>query len=301
MSDWDIDDYSLDAWVHDLETVVEANGLDRFPLFGISQGGPIAITYAAKHPEKVSHLILHGSYARGRLHRRPDAEQLREIEMFNELIALGWGKSNPAFRQVFTSLFMPEASLEQMQWFNDLQRVSTSPENAVKIRKTFSTIDVTELVPKINIPTLILHSRNDAIVSFQEGRHLATLIPGARFVPLESSNHILLEDEPAWGQFLAEINQFLGLADIEDTIATAVTELNQPAFKDLTLREREILELLAQGHRNSEIAQKLFLAPKTVRNYISNIFSKLGVHSRGEAIVLAREAGFGRGSSQPPT
>lgn len=163
LSDWEIEDFSLAALVRDLEAVVDAAGLDRFPLLGISQSGPIAIAYTAQHPEKVTRLILHGAYARGRLQRRPSANQLREIEVLNELIALGWGKSNPAFRQVFTTMFMPEASPEQMHWFNDLQRVSASPENAIRIRKSFSAMDVTDLAPKIKVPTLILHPQNDAV------------------------------------------------------------------------------------------------------------------------------------------
>lgn len=292
LSDWDIDDFSLDAWVRDLEAVVDAAGLDRFPLLGISQGGPIAITYAARHPEKVTHLILHGTYALGRLRRQPSADQLREIEVFNELIALGWGKSNPAFRQVFTNMFMPEASGEQLHWFNELQRVSSTPENAVRIRKTFASIDVTDLASKIEIPTLIFHPKNDAIVPFEQGRFMATLIPGSRFVPLESNNHILLADEPAWAQFLEEVYDFLGVAS-----GPADTKVDLPDYADLTLREREVLELLARGYRNQDIAQELVLTPKTVRNYISIIFGKLGVHSRGEAIVRAREAGFGRDST----
>ena len=292
LSDWDIDDFSLDAWVQDLEAVVEASGLDRFPLLGLSQGGPIAIAYAVRHPEKVSHLILHGTYVLGRLRRQPSEEQLREIEVFNELISLGWGKSNPAFRQVFATMFMPEASGEQLHWFNELQRVSSTPENAVKIRRTFSTIDVSDLAPKLDVPTLILHCKNDAVIPFEQGRFLATLIPGSRFVPLESNNHILLADEPAWAQFLEEVYDFLGVAG-----GPAEAKRGLPDYADFTPREREVLELLARGYRNQDIAQALVLTPKTVRNYISIIFSKLGVHSRGEAIVRAREAGFGSTST----
>jgi pimeloyl-ACP methyl ester carboxylesterase/DNA-binding CsgD family transcriptional regulator len=297
LSDWDIDDFSLDAWVRDLEAVVDAAGLDRFPLIGISQGGPIAITYAARHPDKVTHLILYGTYARGRLVRQPSEQQVREIEMLYEMILLGWGKSNPAFRQAFTTMFMPEATSEQMHWFNDLQRVSATPENAVKIRKTTSSIDVRDLSLKITIPTLILHPKNDAVIPFEEGRLLATLMPGSRFVPLESSNHILLADEPAWGEFLEEIGHFLGESGEPAGLVEGETRPKPTGYEILTLREREVLELLAQGYRNQEIAQELVLTPKTIRNYISIIFAKLGVSSRGEAIVKAREAGFGRDPS----
>lgn len=292
LSDWEVEDFSLDAWVRDLEAVVEAAGLERFALLGLSQGGPIAITYAARHPDKVTHLILHGTYARGRLHREPDENQLRELEMFYELIRIGWGKPNPAFRQVFTTMFMPEASADQMNWFNDLQRISTTPEIAIRIRETFAALDVSDLAPAINIPTLILHSKDDAVVPFQEGRNLATLIPGSRFVPLESSNHILLEDEPAWRHFLSEVESFLGLSPTE-VAASEDLEPQYPHYADLTIREREVLELLARGYRNQEIAAELVLTPKTVRNYVSIILGKLAANSRGEAIVRARGAGFG--------
>ena len=291
LSDWDVDEFSLEAWVSDLEAVVEAAGVDRFALLGISQGGPIAITYAVRHPENVTHLILHGSYARGRRHRNPNADQNREIEVFQELIALGWGKSNPAFRQVFTTMFMPDATVEQMQWFNELQRVSASPENAVRIRSQFSTINVSSIAPLIKIPTLIFHPKNDAVVPFQEGRLLATLIPKSKFVPLESNNHILLADEPAWEKFLEEVALFLGDPGPEDA---GEAEREETAAGDFTLREREVLNLLAQGFSNQDIARELVLTPKTVRNYISLLYNKLGVHSRGEAVVRAREFGFGK-------
>lgn len=301
LSDWNLAGLSFDALVEDLEAVVSDAGLDRFPLLGISQGGSVAIAYAVRHPQKVSHLILHGAYARGRLQRSANAERLQELQMLNDLVRLGWGKSNPAFRQVFTTLFMPEATADQMHWFNDLQRVSASPENALKLRETFSQIDVTDLAAQLTVPTLVFHSREDAVVSFAEGRLLATLIPGARFIPLESKNHILLEDEPAWPHFLSELHHFLGVPDeaapAEQEQTGRQMTSQATGYPDLTLREREVLKLLAQGYRNADIAQKLVLSPKTVRNYISIIFGKLQVTSRGEAIVRAREAGFGKGSN----
>lgn len=301
LSDWNVDAFSLEAWVDDLEAVVSNLGLDRFPLLGLSRGGPIAIAYAVRHPDKVSHLILCGSYARGWQSRELSPAQREELNMLYDLIRLGWGKSNPAFRQVFTSMFMPEATAEQMHWFNDLQRVSTSPGNAVKMRQASGRLDVIDLAQQLQVPSLILHARGDAVVPFAEGRLLATLLPGARFVPLDGVNHILLEDEPAWSHFLREVYDFLGLPDVElpepeaepDEMAQSEPPLPVgPAA--LTLREREVLDLMARGYRNNEIAQELVLSPKTVRNYISIIFGKLEVTSRGEAIVRAREAGFGR-------
>lgn len=207
LSDWDVVDFHFDAWVRDLETVIDAVALDRFALLGISQGGAVAIDYAIKHPEKVSHLILYGAFSTGQnihLLQKPE-----DAEMFTQLIRLGWGQDNPAFRQLFTSFFIPEGTLEQFRWFNDLQRASSSPENAVKFFKEFLEINVYERATQIRVPTLVLHAQEDASIPFKEGRLLATLIPHAKFVPLNSKNHILLETEPAWQRFLHEVQAFL--------------------------------------------------------------------------------------------
>ncbi|MBK9713118.1 MAG: alpha/beta fold hydrolase [Kouleothrix sp.] len=207
LSDWNVDDFSLDAWVRDLELVVDSLGLERFPLLGMSQGGPVAIAYAVRHPERVSHLILYGSYVQGRMKRTPSERE--EAELYLKLAGLGWGKEVAAFRKVFAATFIPEGTAEQMQWFDDLQRVSTSPENAVRFLQAFYQIDVSDLARQVTAPTLVLHARADARVPFDTGRQLAALIPGARFVSLDSRNHILLEHEPAWGQFLSEVRRFL--------------------------------------------------------------------------------------------
>jgi pimeloyl-ACP methyl ester carboxylesterase len=211
LSEWVVDEFSLDAWVRDLEAVVDALELERFPLLGISQGGPIAIAYAARHPERVSGLILYGSYARGRSHRNLSDREREERELMLRMITVGWGQDHAAFRQVFTSLFIPDCTPEQAHWFNELQRVSATPENAARIVGAFDSLDVCPLAPRLDTPTLVLHGRGDLRVPFEEGQLLASLIPGARFVPLESRNHILLESEPAWPQFLREIRAFLGV------------------------------------------------------------------------------------------
>jgi len=208
LSDWDVDQISFDSWLRELEAVVAAARLDRFPLLGISQGGAIAIAYAVLYPERVTHLILYGAYARGKFKRDP-SEQGKEELALAQLVKLGWGKDNPAFRQVFTTLFIPEGTAEQHKWFNDLQRVSMSPDNAAKFIQALGEIDVEELLPQVRVPTLVLHAENDARVSFNEGRLLASQIPDAIFVPLSGNNHILLEDEPAWPQFLAAVRDFL--------------------------------------------------------------------------------------------
>jgi pimeloyl-ACP methyl ester carboxylesterase len=209
LSDWEVTNMSFEAWVRDLEAVVEAAGLERFPLLGISQGGGIAIAYAIRYPEKVSQLILYGSYARGRLKRDPTPEQIEEINVFNQLIRLGWGKDHSAFRQVFSTLFLPEGTVEQIQAFNELQRITSTPENAARIVQEFNTIDVRELAAQVRVPTLVMHARGDLRIPIEEGQLLASLIPGARFVTLESNNHILLESEPAWRRFLFEVENFL--------------------------------------------------------------------------------------------
>jgi class 3 adenylate cyclase/pimeloyl-ACP methyl ester carboxylesterase len=213
LSDWDVEIISFETWVHDLETVVDAIGLKRFILLGISQGGATAIAYTVRHPEKVSHLILYGAHARGWAKMGLPQNRIEALQSLAKLTEIGWGRDNPAYRQIFTSMIMPEATTEHMRSFNDLQRMSTSPEIAAKFWIEFGNIDVLELLPRVTVPTLVLHSRYDAMATFKAGRQLAASIPGARFVPLESKNHILMENEPAWQQFVAEIHRFVGVKD----------------------------------------------------------------------------------------
>ena len=207
LSDWNVGDFSLDACVGDLEAVIDAVGLERFALLGVSQGSRVAVAYAARHPERVSHLVLYGGSARGWKHRRPGAREARAG--LQALIREGWGRDTPAFRQVFTTLFMPGASPEQAAWFNELQRVSTSAENALRLTEAAGSVDVTDQLAGVRAPTLVLHATQDAMVNVEEARLLAAGIPGARFVALPSPNHLLLDDEPAFARFLREIRDFL--------------------------------------------------------------------------------------------
>lgn len=209
LSDWNAEQYSFEAFVQDMESVIDAVGLERFPILGISQGGPVAIAYAVRHPEKVSHLILYGSYARGWAKRGLPSEAMERMLAQKTLIKLGWGQDNPAFRQLWTTLYIPDATPEQWQWFNDLHRVSTSPDNAIRLLDELGKIDVVDLLSQVKVPTLVLHCRDDVVVPFENGRLLAAKIPGARFVPLEGRNHILLEHEPAWPKFVKEVRRFL--------------------------------------------------------------------------------------------
>jgi pimeloyl-ACP methyl ester carboxylesterase/DNA-binding winged helix-turn-helix (wHTH) protein len=209
LSDRDAADLSFDAWVADLETVVDAMGLERFPLIGISQGCAVAIAYAVRHPERVSRLVLYGGFARGVIAKAKTPEQLEEVTMVTRNIPLGWGQDNPAFRLFFAARFLPEGTPEQMRWFSDLQRITTSPKTGARLLDTAATLDVSALAPLVRAPTLVLHVRGDGVATFGEGRRLAALIPGARFVPLEGRNHVLLEGEPAWAQFIEEVRSFL--------------------------------------------------------------------------------------------
>jgi pimeloyl-ACP methyl ester carboxylesterase/DNA-binding CsgD family transcriptional regulator len=282
LSDWNVADLSFDAWLRDLEAIVDTLELERFPLLGISQGASIAIAYAAKHPDRVSHLILHGGYARGRLKREVNQSLFDEAEMMAKLAELGWGQDNPAFRQFFTTQFIPDGTPEQHRWFNELERISTSPKNAARFMREFNDIDVTDLLAKVRCPTIVLHATRDARVPFAEGRTLAGRISDAHFVPLESGNHLTLEHEQAWSRWVAEVRNFLASASNEDAI-----------FATLTPRERELTELIAQGRDNAQAAATLGLSEKTIRNHITSIFAKLEVENRAQAIVLARKSGFG--------
>lgn len=209
LSDWDVDDISLETFVSDLETVVDAIGLEKFPLLGISQGCAVSILYAVRHPERVTRLVLYGGYARGR-RRRGEPSEIAQADALLTLIREGWGQENPAYRQIFTSRFIPDATPEQARWFNELQRITTTPENAARIRSTLDDFDVTGLLSQVRVPTLVLHCRNDAVQPFEEGRRMAAGISGSRFVALEGDNHLILEHEPAWARFLDEATRFLG-------------------------------------------------------------------------------------------
>ena len=287
LSDWNAADLSFEGCVRDLEAVVDAAGLEHFALFGMSQGGAAAIGYAARHPERVTHLALCGAFTRGRAVWARTPGEVEENEMMIRLAEAGWERENPAFRQMFASQFLPDGSAEQHRSFTDLMRITTSANNAGRLLREFAVIDIRELARSVKCPTLVLHAREDGRIPFDEGRLVASLIADARFVPLESRNHILLETEPAWAQLTAELRMFL----------PAATAAEEGAFGQLSSREREVLALIAEGLDNHQIAGRLFLSEKTVRNHINSIFGKLDVHSRGQAIVRARDAGFGQAAA----
>jgi pimeloyl-ACP methyl ester carboxylesterase/DNA-binding CsgD family transcriptional regulator len=282
MTDWNVGDLSFARWVEDLEAVVDVAGpRDPFALLGISQGAATCIAYAVRHPERVSKLILYGAYARGTF-RRGDPDKERLYRALIDMTRLGWGKDNPAFRQVFTSRFIPGATDEQVGWFNELCRKTTSPEIAARLLETRATIDVVDLLGQVQAPTLVLHSRDDDVIPIAEGHILAAAIPGAQFVELDSKNHILLGNEPAWERFCNEVLDFMDQK----------REGEDPAFASLSPREREVLALITEGLGNAEIAARLSISEKTVRNHVSNLFDKLGVWTRAQAMVFAHDHGF---------
>jgi pimeloyl-ACP methyl ester carboxylesterase/DNA-binding CsgD family transcriptional regulator len=284
MTDWNVGDISFDRWVEDLETVIAAANIDEpTTLLGISQGAATCIAYSIKHPEKVSRMILYGGYARGLAHYA-DCERKQLYQAMIELTRLKWGDENPTFRQVFTSRFIPDGTDEQIGWFNELCKKTTNAENAAKLLEARADVDVRGLLEKVSVPTLVLHSRDDAVIPVSVGHELAAGIPGAEFVELDSKNHVLLEHEPAWDRFCAAVLDFMDIGN----------EKTDDVFSELTPRELEVLTLLTEGLSNANIAERLSINEKTVRNHISNLFDKLGVWSRSQAIVFAHDHNFPR-------
>ena len=287
LSDWQVPDLSLTGWIDDLESVIDASGAKGpVALFGISQGAATCIAYAVRHPERVSRMVLYGGYARGYRHRA-NAEKVREFEVVRDAIRIGWGKENPAFRQLFTSRFLPEGTAEQLASFNELCRRTTTGEVAAKIMDMRADVNVVDLLDQVRVPTLVIHANEDGVVPFSEGRLMAGKIPGAQFVELSSKNHVLLESEPAWPRFQDAVLDFFGLAESS----------RADPFAALSPREREILALITEGLSNAEIGARLTIAEKTVRNHVSSVYDKLGVWSRAQAMVFARDHGFSASSA----
>ena len=284
LTDWEVADLSVARWADDLERVVEASKLtEPFVLLGVSQGAAACVTYSVRHPERVARMILYGGYAMGWEHRM-DSEGLRHFRAVIELTRTGWGKDNPVFRQLFTGLFIPGGTPEQLGWFNELCRRTTTPETATRLLKARASVNIRSLLSQVRVPTLVVHALHDEVVPFTNGKLLAAEIPNAEFVQLDSRNHILLAHEPAWARFKEVVLEFTGRAreaGVEDTVFGALSE-----------REREILAALVAGRSNSEIGSTLFISEKTVRNSLTRIFEKLGVRTRTQAAVLARDRGF---------
>jgi pimeloyl-ACP methyl ester carboxylesterase/DNA-binding CsgD family transcriptional regulator len=282
MSDWRAGTLSLGQWTADLEAVIDA-AQPSYPLtlLGISQGAAACIQYAVRHPERVARMILYGGYVHGAFKRSiPNAATAYRAMI--DLARVAWSENNPTFRQVFTSRFLPGGTPEQLKWFNDLCVKSTAGDVAARLFEARAVLDVSELLPQVQVPTLVVHARDDEVVQLCEGHLLASGIAGAEFVELDSRNHILLEHEPAWNRFCQAVLSFMNPDADSDT----------DLFAALSAREREVLALIADGLSNTQIADRLQIGEKTVRNHASNLFDKLGVRSRAQAIVFAREHGF---------
>lgn len=285
LSDRDMSDFSFEAFVKDLEAVVEAAEHQRFALYGGTQGGAIAIEYAARHPERVTHLVLFNAYARGWLKRGLPQSFNEENEARLKLIELGWDRDEPYYRQMMASAHIAQgASMDELKALGEIARHAMSARSLIEIIRTMFNVDVRTSAAGIKCPTLVMHARAAPRVPFEEGRLLASLIPGARLVTLETANNILLEREPAFSRFLAELREFLPRSQAAQ---------NRDCFRNLTNREADILVRIAQGLDNSQIAAHLGLSEKTVRNYVTQIFDKLGVENRSQAIVLALDGGLG--------
>jgi pimeloyl-ACP methyl ester carboxylesterase/DNA-binding CsgD family transcriptional regulator len=264
---------TLETFVADLETVVHAAGLERFALLGVSGGGPTAIAYAVEHPEAVTRLVLYGAYVRGR-HRRGAAEEEKSRLMI-DLTRAGWGGAVPAFRRVFSATYIPGAGEEQKRWYDELQQASSTGAMAARLWASRTDIDVSDAARRITQPALVLHARNDRAVPYEEGRSLASLLPDARFVTLESENHILQEDEPAWPEFVSQVRAFLG----GDEPAADIGELSA--------RECEVLELVSAGLSNEQIGERLFLSTRTVERHLSNVYAKLRLSGKSARAAAA--------------
>lgn len=282
LSDWGVENHSLEARVADLEAVVESAGHQRFALMGMAQGGPVTLVYATRHPERVTRLLFYGSYAAAM--RDPSLEEFELGEAFDAMIKVGWARPDSAFRRVFTSLMIPDATETQMRWLDDLQRVSTSAETASTARRQRNAENCVDLLDRITVPTLVLHSRGDRMNPFDESRFLAAHIPQARLVPLESNNHIVLADEPAWAVLRHEVATFL-----EADRGMPVRPARADAARLLSARELEVLRLAADGHDNDAIARELTLSVRTVERHLHNLYAKLGVQGKAaRAAAVAR-------------
>jgi pimeloyl-ACP methyl ester carboxylesterase/DNA-binding CsgD family transcriptional regulator len=283
LSDRDVSDFSLDRLAEDLAAVVAAARLDRFIFMSTAGNADAGIKYAVSYPDRVDRLVLYACHTRGNLIRPQTAEDVETRETRLKVYELGWPNFKTPFGQFLTAALSPDAPPEYYRSW-EMLRETTTPENAGQLIRSYWHVDLRELLPRIHCPSLVLHAREDPVIPFAEGRLGASLLPNAAFVPLDSRNHILHEGEPAWRQFVQALDDFL----------PAAPTAGASSIDDLTAREREVLEIIAQGRDNSEIAALLRISQKTVRNHVSIILGKLGIRSRAKAIVLARDAGLGR-------
>lgn len=272
MSDRTPGDLDVDTWTGDVETVVAAARAEPpFVMLGVSQGAAIALSYAARHPDHVSRLILYGGYARG-MFRRGDPVKADFYRAIVDVFRMGWDEDNPAFQEVFTSRFIPDAGPEERRWFNELCRRTVTPEVGAALLSARADIDVTPLLARVTAPVLVIQARDEAINPLEESRLLAQRLPNAELALIPGRNHILQSDEPGWSAFQSLVRGFCGLTD-------------RASPSGLTDRERDVLRLICAAKSNKEIARELGVSEKTVRNHATHVFAKLGVSTRQQAIL----------------
>ena len=279
LSDREVTDHSLEKRVADLEAVADHAGLERFALLAMAQAGPVALEYADRHPDRLTRLMLYGSYAGAMQNATPEEVELDDA--FQALIKVGWERPTPEFRRVFTTLMIPDASEEQMSWVDELQRMAATADTAMLARSQRRQADARHVLQRLDLPTLVLHSRGDRMNSFDESRYLAAHIPGARLVALESKNHIVLEDEPAWPTLLREVTEFVA----PDRAGHSRPAAESDELAVLSAREIEVLRLAAEGQDNDGIAAALHLSVRTVERHLQNIYAKLGLQGRSARIA----------------
>jgi pimeloyl-ACP methyl ester carboxylesterase/DNA-binding CsgD family transcriptional regulator len=284
---------SFAGWMQDVEAVADAAGFERFDMLAVCWGSPIAIEYAARHPERVQRAVLYGGYAQGRLRGALSMPQ-KDADVLLDMTRIGWGQPNHAFCKIWGSVFQPSATVAHYQSWCEQQIYATSPEIAAELLNIGWHADVVDSARKMKCPTLALHVDRDAVIPIEVGRELAALIPDCRFVQLEGENHMPLATEPAWMRIVEEIDDFLKPAAIKHDGQAAL------ALDELTTRERDVLDAIAQGLDNGEIATTLGMSEKTVRNHVTRVLDKIGVEHRYQAIVRAREAGLGLKPARAP-
>jgi pimeloyl-ACP methyl ester carboxylesterase/DNA-binding CsgD family transcriptional regulator len=286
LSQTDVGSFTFDDWVADLEAVVDRLELQSFPLFGMSQGAAVAAEYAIRHPERVTQLILYAPLVTGWRNRASEGAQ--QWQLMEQLVLTGWGEDNMAFPSMFAHLFVPQSPPETRQWYAELQRKMASKEVASRFMGVLAELSMFKRLKQVRVPTLVIQIARDQVVDPSSAPGIASEIPGSQFVSIDSSNHILVEDEPGWQEFKNVFTRHVpGSATPARRDAAAIQSIGQ-----LSKREQNILAEIAKGLNNREIAAGLFISEKTVRNHITSIFDKLGVSSRAQAIVMAKEAGL---------
>lgn len=291
LSDWDAPDLSFEAWVEDLERVVDAAGFERFALLGMLQGAPVAIAYAHRHPERVSHLVIFGGYMLGSAHRQLTDLERQHDETVRSLLRVGWESDNPVYRHFFTSNLIPDGDEALLRSYDELLRHTTSAENAARFEEADWKVDVAPMAPQVRVPTLVLHVDGDRVVSVESGRSIAAAIPDARFLLLPGRNHVIRPSDAAWPRFWSAIEEFVG--------EPGHRTLGRTAEPSLTIREGAVLDLVTHGLSNQDIAGRLGLSPRTVERHLSNIYLKLGISGKAARAAAAAAWAAERGNRLP--